>query len=339
MLISIVVPVYNVEKYLHECLDSIIAQTYKDIEVILVDDGSTDHSGRICDDYADKYENFQVIHKENAGLGMARNTGLGYVHGEYVMFLDSDDYLDKKLIEILLNAAQENHADVCKSGFKRITDDKKIVGKVQYNNELFSGDEVKTEFLSRMLGSRPDKKDSIEMCVWGAIYKTSYIKEYNLQFPSERVLISEDLVFNIDYMQYAVKVCILSYTGYFYRVNIDSLSRKYRPDRFEASRYLYLEMHKKLVNLGYSNMAILRLQRLFFVYIRMSIAQETRNISRLVKKENIANLKKICSDSVVKDIISEYPVGKLGLKQQIFLRLIRLNMVNTLYLLASLKII
>ena len=92
MLISVIVPVYNVERYLRECLDSLINQTYNDLEVIMVDDGSKDSSGKICDEYSEKYDNFKVIHKENAGLGMARNTGFEYIKGGYVTFVDSNLY-------------------------------------------------------------------------------------------------------------------------------------------------------------------------------------------------------------------------------------------------------
>lgn len=101
-LISIIVPVYNVEKYLRHCLDSLLKQTYKNIEVIMIDDGSKDSSGQICDEYANKHENFCVIHKKNAGLGMARNTGLEYVHGEYITFLDSDDYLESAALNFYI---------------------------------------------------------------------------------------------------------------------------------------------------------------------------------------------------------------------------------------------
>lgn len=101
-LVSIIVPVYNVEKYLDQCVNSLINQTYDKIEIILVDDGSKDNSGRLCDEWAKKSNKIKAVHKKNAGLGMARNTGLEHVTGNYVMFIDSDDYLAENVVEKLL---------------------------------------------------------------------------------------------------------------------------------------------------------------------------------------------------------------------------------------------
>ena len=136
-LVSVIVPVYNVEKYLRQCLDSLLEQTYKNIEVVMVDDGSKDSSGKICDEYAKKYENFYAVHKENAGLGMARNTGFEHINGEYVTFLDSDDYLENDCIEILYNTLLKQQVDMCKGGFKRVIDSGEVISKREYQNELF----------------------------------------------------------------------------------------------------------------------------------------------------------------------------------------------------------
>ena len=111
-MVSIIIPVYNVEQYLRECLDSVINQTYKEIQVILVDDGSTDNSGKICDDYAYRDERVSVIHKENGGLGDARNVGLENAYGEYIYFLDSDDYIKADAIEKMLSCCIDEGAEI-----------------------------------------------------------------------------------------------------------------------------------------------------------------------------------------------------------------------------------
>ncbi|EJG3290978.1 glycosyltransferase, partial [Campylobacter coli] len=112
-----IVPIYNVEKYLRQCLDSIIAQTLKDIEIILVNDGSTDNCGVICDEYALKDKRIQVIHKTNAGLGAAYNTGLEMASGEYIGFVESDDWIEPNMYEELYAKAKETDVDVCLSGY------------------------------------------------------------------------------------------------------------------------------------------------------------------------------------------------------------------------------
>lgn len=337
MLISVIVPVYNVEKYLRVCLESLLKQTYKDLEVIMINDGSTDTSGKICDEYAEKYENFMVIHKKNSGLGMARNTGLKHISGDYVTFLDSDDYLDQECIEILHKMLVKNNVDMCKSGFRRITNSGNIVLNREYEDEVFWGEEARTRLLPRMIGSSPAQHDSIEMCVCGAIYNTKIIKKYNIEFLSERELISEDLVFNIDFMQYANGVCTISDVGYNYRINDNSLTTSYRSNRFEASKHFYLEMKHKLESLKYDNMTFLRLDRMFFIYIKMSIEQECRSDLLLSKKEHIENIKKICSDKIVRTVIRNYPKKKLGIKQNIFLKMIEFRFANLFYFLFSLK--
>ena len=317
MLISVIVPVYNVERYLRQCLDSLINQTYNELEVIMVDDGSKDSSGKICDEYSEKYENFKVVHQENAGLGMARNTGFEHIKGEYVTFVDSDDYLEPDCIATLYNELRNKDVDMCKGGFKRVIDSGKIVSNRIYDNELFQGEKAKKEMLPRMIGSSPTKHDSIEMCVWGALYNTKPIFEHNIRFPSERELISEDLVFNIDYMQYANGACTIDKAGYNYRVNLGSLSTSYRKDRFEAIKYFYLEMHKKLMDLGYDNDTELRLKRMFFIYIKMCISQ-----LKCIHDKRKEKIIEICNDNVVKETIMNYPVSKLGIKQKLFLNLI-----------------
>lgn len=339
MLISIIVPVYNVEKYLRQCLDSLINQTYKNIEIIIVDDGSTDNSGKICDEYEKKYKQIKVIHKKNEGLGFARNTGLENIHGEYVTFVDSDDYVDNNLIEELYKNMTTQKVDMCKSGFKRIDDNHNILYTRKYDSYRYNEKEAKNLFLPRLIGSLPDKKDSIEMCVCGVLYKAAPILEHNIKFPSERVLISEDMFFNIEYIQYVDSICTIDYTGYNYRYNPSSLTKKYRKDRFEASKYFYIELKKKLISLGYDDMTMLRLSRLFFTYIKICLSQEKSKISNKKYKDSIKTIYEICNDSVVKDVIDNYPINKLGLKQKIFLYLVKHKYIRIIYILSIINMI
>ena len=133
-LISLIVPVFNVEKYLKRCLDSLISQSYKNIEIILIDDGSTDESGKICDRYAKEHSNIiKVLHQENQGLSMARNAGLDIAIGEYIGFVDSDDYVEPKMFERLYNNLLESNADISVCSFF----EDKVMFAISTSKDLF----------------------------------------------------------------------------------------------------------------------------------------------------------------------------------------------------------
>lgn len=122
-LISIIIPVYNVERYLNKCLDSIINQTYKNLEIVLVDDGSTDRSGLICDDYAAKDNRVIVLHKENSGVSEARNIGLKHSTGEFIGFVDGDDYVDRQMYELLLERLESDNSDMAACNYLQVDEE------------------------------------------------------------------------------------------------------------------------------------------------------------------------------------------------------------------------
>lgn len=338
-LVSVVVPVYNVERYLDECISSLLKQTYSNIELILVDDGSKDGSGKICDQYGREYPDIKVIHKENAGLGYARNSGLEIASGELVTFVDSDDYVEPTYIEELVNGLAVHHVDMCKGGFRKVQDDGSVKFQRSYHSEVFPGGEARARLLPRLIGSAPAQHDSVEMCVWGTIYKMSHIRQHHLRFPSEREMLSEDIVFNVAYMQYADGACLIPQAGYNYRENFSSLTKRYRAERFDLSRHLYLEMNQRLRELGYSSDTLHRLDRMFFIYLKACITQERRRVSGQTAARAIGNIKRICRDSTVQTVVAQYPVQYLGIKQRFFVELLRHKSAVVLWLLSEANII
>ena len=143
-LVSIVLPIYNVEKYLNRCLESVVNQTYKNLEIILVDDGSTDGCTAICDDWAKRDERIMVIHKQNAGLGMARNTGIENATGDFICFYDSDDYIEIETIQKCVDVLEKNKAELVCYGLKNIDRCGKETGSLvpKVKKLLYSGEEV-----------------------------------------------------------------------------------------------------------------------------------------------------------------------------------------------------
>lgn len=334
--ISVIIPVYNVEKYLEACVQSVLTQEYKETEVILVDDGSTDNSGAICDRLQKENPEIIVIHKQNAGLGLARNTGLEAATGEFVTFLDSDDILYPTELLDLYNAMIKNNVDYCKGGFKRIKDDGTLIGLFKYEDEIFAGEDARLSLLPRLIGSSPKKHDSIGMSVWGSLYKNHIIQENNLRFPSERELMSEDIVFNIDYFQYANGGCVISSTEYGYRYRQDassSLTIAYRSDRFASTMKLFEYLHNKMTQLGYGEDTLLRVDRNLFVNLVGCISQEGMNV--VPKEEALKHIKDICQNRELNEVIGKYPINELGFKQRAFLFLIRKKQSKMLYLLSK----
>ena len=171
-LISIVVPVYNVEKYLGTCVESILKQTYSNIEVILVDDGSTDCSGKMCDHYMGQDERIKVIHKKNGGLSDARNKGIIQAEGEYITFIDSDDVVSSDYVEYLYNILEENDGDIAICNPVHCYPNEKIVFEQETFKRVYKAEDAIVEMLYQK---------SFLVAAWGKLYKKDYFEE--IEFP------------------------------------------------------------------------------------------------------------------------------------------------------------
>ena len=335
-LITVIIPVYNVKTYLRECVDSVLVQSYHNLEIILVDDGSTDGSGKLCDEFKEVDERISVIHKKNAGLGYARNSGLEVFTGKYVTFLDSDDYITSTMIETLYKAMKDNGVDECKMGFQRVKNNHSVCAETKYTNETFPGKKAREKYAPRLIGSAPDKHDSIEMCVCGAIFNGDIIREHALRFPSERELISEDLIFHLEYLQHANGACVIENTDYKYRINDTSLSRSYKPDRAEKSLHFYDEVARRLKEYGYNEDILNRAKRMLFVNIRVCIEHEILYNGQNMK-QTVKNINTLCANPQIQNIIESYPVKKLGVSQRMFIECVRYKMGRILYLLKKVR--
>lgn len=332
-MVSVVVPVYNVEKYLDQCVKSVLNQTYRDYELILIDDGSTDSSGMICDKYTED-SRVRVVHKTNAGLGMARNSGIEIARGDYVTFLDSDDYLGKDALGILMNSVERDNADTVLGGYSRVLDSGTVIfsekPELKYYN---SANEVHAGFFPKLMGSLPQKKDSFRPSVWNAVYSMCIIREHNIRFPSEREYIAEDIIFDIDYYRFAQKVAVVPSSEYFYRVTPGSLTQKYKEDRFSKVVFLYHEIFRKLEeNAKNKEECILRAKRQFFVYVKLCIVQESISVSHQSLKKALKNISSICKNEFCSTVIDQYPTSELGIAQRSFLFMVKNHMSVILYL-------
>ncbi|MCR4990576.1 MAG: glycosyltransferase, partial [Lachnospiraceae bacterium] len=189
---TIIVPVYNVEKYLQRCITSLTEQTLKEIEIILVDDGSTDKSGLICDLFAEKDERIKVIHKQNEGQGIARNAGIDASTGEYICFLDSDDYLEKNACAKLYAYIKFSESDICTYGYCIESPEGETVRIPKIRERVYFENEIISEFILHFFGDDPKEDDLRGFSSCMSVFRSSIIRDNNVRFPSEREVFSED---------------------------------------------------------------------------------------------------------------------------------------------------
>ncbi len=215
-LISVIVPVYNVQKYLPRCIESILNQSYKDIELILVDDGSPDNSGDICDYYAKKDSRVVVIHKENGGASSARNAGLDVAKGKFINFVDSDDYIPNDSLENLINLQKENDADLVCCTYERYLQNNKIV-PVKFYDKFFNIEKVDYEGINILLSD-------LFRGPWAKLFKNSIIKVNNILF-DEKIKIGEDTIFVYSYLNKSKNIRCSNLLVYKYIINNASAMR------------------------------------------------------------------------------------------------------------------
>lgn len=334
-LISIIVPVYNVEKYIRRCVDSIINQSYKNIEIILVDDGSIDKSGLICDEYSKKDERIKIIHKENGGLGFARNSGLEIAKGEYVTFIDGDDYVGINHIESLLSLIKEKGTDTCIAGYTKVYSNYQIEHVNVQSGKVFEN--VIENILPRMCGANTLGDDYIDMSVCMVLFSNKIIQNNQLRFVSEREFVSEDLVFGFEYYPLSKGVCISDITDYYYCDNEDSLTTKYRGDRFESEVKLYKLLLDKAKVLNIENLCKIRLQNTVIAIARYSIKLEYKFAHVNGNETARCNVRKICDNYTLNMIFNEYNDRSLKLGSRIVNYLIKSKNLFLLKIIMMLK--
>lgn len=245
-LVSIIVPVYNVEKYLSECIDSILSQTYENIEIILIDDGSTDKSAEICDKYALEDKRVRVIRKINGGVSAARNDGLQQANGQLIMFVDSDDWIDSETCGTAVSAMEESGADVVVWAYISENNGNQSPKIIFGSDTIFEGTDVKEKLHRRLFGlmdkelAHPELADSL--CpVWGKLYKKDLILNNNISFVDlSEIGTYEDGLFNIEVFAKVEKAVYLNKCLYHYRKeNTSSVTSGYRKDLFEKWQHLF----------------------------------------------------------------------------------------------------
>lgn len=223
-LVSIIVPVYNTELYIEKCIRSIMEQTYKNIEIIIIDDGSTDKSGELVDKLKEEDERIYIFHNENRGVSYARNYGINMAKGDYIYCVDSDDYITNNTIEVLTDTIIKNGSDLVVCGYYNDYIEEKNV--IRQNDNTFFQEKIlltRDEYLNRM---SEHIRSLYYGVLWNKLYKRSVIKKHNLLF-REEISLGEDFLFNLDYLEHIENVIILpDYLYHHCYLREDSLTKK-----------------------------------------------------------------------------------------------------------------
>lgn len=335
--VSIIVPVYNVEQYLDRCVQSLLNQTLKDIEIILVDDGSPDNCPAMCDEYARMYDNIKVVHKENAGLGMACNTGIEVTTGDYIAFIDSDDWVDVEMYEEMYHEAISKKADMVFTGIRKVSREGVSVD-LSLNSgglEIFVDKEIE-QFGLNMIANKPmiAAERDVLMSAKVVLYKRSLVIHNNIRFESERKYMSEDLLFNLDCLSHANRIVYLKKIFYNYFHNGSSLSNTVRVDRYAKSVSLYNEMLNRYDFTDKGEFK-LRVKRLFIGYVRLSLSDIV--ISRISYGLKRKLVHEICCEKLLSIIMENYPINESPISHKCLNYFIRYKQTGMLILIFNIR--
>ena len=338
-LVSVVLPIYNVEGFLDCCVESVVGQTYRNLEIILVDDGATDSCPRKCDEWAIRDSRIRVIHKQNQGLGMARNSGLEASTGDYICFFDSDDFVDEDAVEQCVRRAIDEKADIVLFGLRLVSTDGKNVleeNVPKTPRQTFSGKEVINEFLPFLIGPNWETGEDWHLVAsaWSCFANINMLNACGFKFASEREIISEDVYSMLGLYQHVRCVSVIEQAFYNYRVNPESLTHVYRPDRFERIGEFY-EASIRLANeCGYP---VELKERLSAPYLSFTIAAlkelAKSNESEENKREIILGLANDSLFNRVTDKACRYRY--FGWKRRVLLRSVQARRVGLVLLLCS----
>lgn len=293
-VISVIVPVYNVEQYLTKCVDSIREQTFYDIEIILVDDGSTDSSGRLCDEMAKEDSRIRVIHQENGGLSCARNTGIFVAEGEYLGFVDSDDYVEKDMYELLYNNLIKEKADLSICGMFDCYQDRKIGINEPYYQVMDTSEAIQVIFAGKLVGGAS---------AVNKLYKKSLFQ--SVRYPEGKT--SEDAFVIVDILMQCDQIVADSTQKYYYYHRENSITtRKFTREQFDVVEAY--QKNERLIRTYYPELTVAAMGRLcwanFTVLDRMICSRAVRSY-QAEAKEIVCFLRKHYQDVIKCDFLTK----------------------------------
>ena len=324
-LVSIVVPVYKVERFLDRCVESLVNQSYENIEIILVDDGSPDGCPAICDRYAEQCQQIRVIHKTNGGLASARNAGMAVAEGKYLFFLDSDDWLEPDGLESLVRVAEKTGVDfvryrAIRTGWPGMAEDAPCM--VEPIRELTEGyydkDAIRQKVYPRLLATEELTMGAV-VGAWGSLYRLDFLRRHGLAF-YEEVKFSEDLVFSARVVRAAESFYFIETPGvYHYFYNPHSISKSFRAGRWDSCKGLIRTCERDFgQDPAYDFTGQLYCLRWFCIFLALN---ERRYLAD--RKERYRYCRELINDPVVRETRLGFMRMRVSWKQKLLMLLVK----------------
>lgn len=328
--ISIIIPIYNMEQFLRRCLDSVVNQTYASLEIILINDGSTDLSGDICDAYAEKDSRVKVIYQTNGGVSSARNAGLDMATGDYISFVDPDDYIELNTYETLIPHLDNNGVDILRFNAYRKGE---ILNRLPFNGE-YTGNRLEQEIVLPMIGSEKFGGMFILGVLWVHVFRREVIEKNNIRFNNE-LRRCEDRLFTITAMLYSNRVLFTDTVLYHYQVNDESLSNRYDPIRWQQELIFLDNLKQKYTQTkpdSFVKEANKRIKNDYILRAVTSINNEyfTNNTNSFCTRYR--NIKAIINNPKIKLSIKDIQKEKSGLKGNLIIGMIKYRLIFLLNL-------
>ncbi len=278
-IISVIVPIYNAEKKLTRCIQSILNQTISDFELILVDDGSPDNCGAICDEYAEKDRRIVVIHQKNSGASAARNAGIAAAHGKYIGFIDSDDYISDNYFECLVNTAIEKETDIVMCNYTLVDKNGNMVNMFHgfITGTVFSRDQIENTLYKNIFNNE-NTVGYFSLC--NKIFKKDFIKKNDIII-NENMFFGEDMLFIMDCLQFCESIAFIENAGYNYEMTEDGLFSKYRRSFINDISICYNRLIDQTAPKGYNQKDLVPISIKYWNYINRQITAIAKNESQI----------------------------------------------------------
>lgn len=326
--ISVIVPVYNAANNLSRCIESILKQTYRNLEIILVNDGSTDESLEICKRYSDIDFRISVVNKNNGGVSSARNVGLKVASGDYIGFVDADDWIEPEMYNDMITMIKKYKTDICMCNYYDGSD---LISMDIEGNQL-SQSEIFEQVIRRMISPLPHTgSQPIMASVWRFLIKKEIIVDNNIDF-NENIPYMEDTIFMITTLLSSNKLCLNKKYLYHYENNSDSAMRNYKSNYFNIGKQVFEKISDTMREFKKDELAKDNMRLRYLNMCIAAIINETHENNPKNLQDILESVKYICNDKILRKILENLDIGNIEFPKKINLYFLKNNNYKTIYI-------